>query len=490
MTTAQQFCKECQQERKQFAAEGTSHSPSCAALWRLAFGADEDAWRCVQTIFAPWLQRLGDAALSQVPKVSGLSKQDLPDLMQDVWHNLWRYVARNRADAQALVANDEIGRVIALLKTIAKNRVLELCRKPRGYEEPFPTDEAQDSDEDTTRQPPVGQVKPPDEEGVLDLVAFLQKHIRTEQELRVAEVIFLQGMKPQDVVALYSLLFSDVKAVNQVQQTLVRRLRSDPARRNFGGSASLEFRVEEQEVLMQDHQNPGTGCPFAEDILLDYLNGHVDAARKAAIEASPACRQAAAALQADLIEWRPSLREMFCPAQEELVAYQERRLPNTAVLLVHNHLQRCPFCRAEIQLLAAMDEVPLDEPSFARRLYTLIFQPATLSPVPVLGEGSYRTVARTPQIELLVRTTKAHGKQRSWTLFGRLRYENDQPFFALDEIFMLDLEDDEAERLTTTIDEQGAFVIKGLSAGKYELHIIAGDEEIILHDFHVGEAQP
>jgi hypothetical protein len=487
MSTVRHFCAECQQERKQFAARGESRSPGCAALWRLAFAPDDDAWGCVKTIFEPGLTRVCDTALKQAPRISGLSGEDLSDVVQDVWHNLWRYVTRNRADALLLVVGDDISRVIGLLKTTAKNRVVELCRKPRGYEEPLPADEPRDSDEGEATKPPLGQVDPPAVEGVLDLLAFVQRHIRTEQERRIAEVIFLQGMKPQDVADLYPSLFGDVRAVNQVQQNLLRRLRSDPARQNFGGSASLEFRLESHEAPMQENQNQMQPCPFAEDILIDYLNGHVDSAVKAAIERSPACRQAANALRADLAEWQPSLRQLFCPDHEELVAYHERRLAGTNAIRLHNHVQRCPFCRAEVAMLAAMDAVPLDPPSLVRRLYEFVFQPATLGPVPVLGEGSYRTVERTPQIELLIRTTKAYGKQRSWSLFGRLRYEDDQPFLPVDEILMRDLADEEALVYTTTIDEHGAFTIKGLSAGKYELRIIAGDEEIILHDFLVGE---
>ena len=487
MSTVRQFCAECQQERKQFAAHGESRSPGCAALWRLAFAPDDDAWGCVKTIFEPWLARVCDTALKHAPRISGLSGEDLSDVVQDIWHNLWRYVMRNRADALLLVVGDDISRLIGLLKTTAKNRVVELCRKPRGYEEPLPADEPLDSDEGQAAKPPLGQVDPPAVEGMLDLLAFVQRHIRTEQEQRIAEVVLLHGMKAQDVLDLYADTFANIEEVRQVQQNLLRRLRSDPARQNFGGSASLEFRLESHEVPMQENQNQPEPCPFAEDILIDYLNGHVDAAVKAAIERSPACRQAANTLQADLTAWQPSLREMFCPDNEGLVAYQERRLTGTDYLVTHTHVQRCPFCRAEVEMLAAMDVVPLDVPSLARRLYEFIFQPATLGPVPVLGEGSYRTIERTPQIELLIRTTKAYGKQRSWSLFGRLRYEDDQPFLPVDEILMSDLTDEEALVYTTTIDEHGAFTIKGLNAGKYELRIIAGDEEIILHDFLVGE---
>ena len=491
LATVQQLCTACQQERRQFAANGESRSPGCASLWRLAFAPDDDAWICVKTIFEPWLTRVCAAALKQAPRVCGLSAQDLPDLVQDVWHNLWRYVARNRDAALSLVAGDEISRVIGLLKTTAKNRVIELCRRPRSYEEPLPPDEPLDSDEEKAPKLPLGQIEPPVAAGVLDLLALVQRHIRTEQERRIAEVIFLQGMKAQDVFDLYADHFATLAEVRQVQQNLVRRLRSDPARQNFGVSASLEFRFDVDEVLMPEKQTQFEPCPFNEDIMIDYINGHVDAATKAAIERSPACRQAANALQADLAAWQPALRAMFCPDNEELVAYQERHLTGTAYLVTHNHVQRCPFCRTEVAMLTAMDAVPLDEPTLARRLYEFIFQPATLGPVPVLGEGSYRTVERTPQIELLVRTTRTGGrtggKQQNWMLFGRLRYEGDQPVTQVEAIVMQDLEDEDASEFSTTVDEHGAFTIKGLDAGLYRVRILCENEEIILHKFTVGD---
>lgn len=238
---------------------------------------------------------------------------------------------------------------------------------------------------------------------------------------------------------------------------------------------------------MQEDQNPDTGCPFEEDVLLAYLNGHVDAALKAAIERSPVCQQAAAVLQADLVEWQPSLRAMVCPDYEELVAYQERRLNGTAELLVHNHVQRCPFCRTEIAMLTAMDEVPLAPSTLARRLYALIFQPATLSPVPVLGEGSYRTIARTPQIELLVRTMRTAGRQGQWMVIGKLRYAGDQPVPQVESIVLQDLEDPAAPAWSTTIDDKGSFTLKAIEAGMYRLHILMATEELILHEFKIGE---
>lgn len=312
----------------------------------------------------------------------------------------------------------------------------------------------------------------------------MRKYIQTAKEWIVAEIILLQGMKPQDVLDLYPNEFTDISDVNQTRQTLLRRIRNDPARPKSSDSASLEFRLTDHDEV---RMNGLDACPFDEGILLDYVNGQVDATTKAAIERTPVCMQAAAALQAELVAWRPALRTLICPAGETLVAYQERRLHEN-FWPIHAHIQRCPACQAELAMLAVIDDVPLQEPpSLARRLYELIFQPATLAPVPVLGEGSYRTIERTPQIELLVRTTRTAGKQRNWLLMGRLRYDDEQPFTQVESIIVQDIEDQEASARSATVDEMGTFTIKGLDAGLYRIHILLPGEEIILHEFRIGE---
>ncbi|MFN8444639.1 MAG: carboxypeptidase-like regulatory domain-containing protein [Caldilineaceae bacterium] len=484
MSEIKQLCELCQKERSQFAQDGNPRSPGCAALWRQAFAADERAWECVQSIFAPWVSRLCIAAIDKSPKFAGLSKEDLPDVRQDVWLNLVGYSTRNSEAVLQLVERDDISRVIGLIKTTVKNRVLELCRKPRGNEEPLLEGDESTNEERAIRNQELPHIEPPDSESKLDLLAFIKKHIQTAKEAIVAEVILLQAMKPQDVFDLYPQHFKDVKEINQTLQTLVRRMRNDPARRNLGGSASLHFRLDQDEVRM-DFSEP---CPYDESILLDYLNGHLDSETRQAIERSPACIAAATALRADVEEWRPSLRQLFCPNSERLVDYQERRLTGTDYLVVHKHVQNCPYCRAELAMLAAVDDVAEKaQPSLARRIYQLLFQPATLAPVPMRGEGSYRTIERSPQIELLVKSTKTSGKQDNWMLLGRLRYEDDQPVTPVEAIRLHDLEDEEAPEVSTTVDEMGRFTLKGLDAGRYRLHILMPQEEIILHEFRIGD---
>ena len=282
------ICDACQKERQIFSEDGFKHSPACAKLWQLAFKKDDDAWNCVKTIFEPWVNRLCGTAIAKAPAVSGLSKEDVVDVVQDIWHNLLRYIVRNPEEAGKLVERDDISRVIGLIKTTSKNRVLELCRKPRGNEDTLfdGDDSAEDDGVFSARQVP--KMASLHSESLLDLLAFIKKHIQTTKEAIVAEVILLQAMKPQDVFDLYPQHFKDVKDVNQTLQTFVRRMRNDPARRNFDGSASLQFRLDQDEVRM-DISEP---CPYDEGILLDYLNVHLELHLRQAIERSPACMAA------------------------------------------------------------------------------------------------------------------------------------------------------------------------------------------------------
>lgn len=484
MSDTKQLCELCQKERRQFAQDNNPHSPGCAALWRMAIAKNEEAWGCLQTTLGGWLNQLCKAALNRAAPHLGLSHADPADLVQDVWHNLWRYMVRNPADAIQLVEQNEIGRVIGLIKTTAKRRVIELGRKATAGSRPLLEDRPNSEEQPEETWGEVGKVEPHKPELMLDLLAFLQKHIQTVKERIVAEVIFLQEMKPQDVLDLYPAHFQNIDEVNQTRQTLVRRMRADPARQNFLRFASLPNRVDQKEVRM-DGSDP---CPYNEGILLDYLNGHLDVQTQRAIERSPACIAAANALQADVVAWQPGLRQMFCPSSERLVDYQERHISGTEYLVIHNHVQHCSWCRAEIEMLAAVDEVgEVAKPSLARRIYELIFQPATMAPVPMRGEGSYRTIERSPQIELLIRTSRIPGRQGTWMLFGRLRYEGDQPVTQVDSIVMQDIEDQNMPEYLAKVDDKGTFTIRNLEEGSYRMRINRENEEIVLRQIKIGD---
>lgn len=230
-------------------------------------------------------------------------------------------------------------------------------------------------------------------------------------------------------------------------------------------------------------------CPYDDATLLDYLRGAVPTAVQQSIEQSPDCREAAQQLAAEVRLLTPLLREAVCPDIDLLLDYQEGRLTGTQRLIVHRHLQRCQQCQAEVAMFGAIDAVPnVDAPSFFRRVVEALFQPPTLSAVPTRGGGLYRTQTRTPQITILLRTSKVTGKPRTWTLYGQLRADGEAPMVDGERITLQSLDKPENAAIEAVIEANGVFTCKGLAAGRYSLHVITAEEEILIRELKVGDA--
>lgn len=225
-------------------------------------------------------------------------------------------------------------------------------------------------------------------------------------------------------------------------------------------------------------------CPFDDATLLDYLRDAVPTAVRARIEQSPACRQAAQQLAAEVTLLTPLLREAVCPEIELLLDYQEGRLTGTQRLVVHHHLQRCQQCQAEVAMFGAIDAVPtVEPPSFLRRVVEAFFQSPTLSPAPVRGGVLFY---RTPQIGIHLYSIKSPGKARTWVLQGLVRTVDDQPFTQCEDILLANLAEPEAPTQHALLDPSGTFRFSNLEASRYRLHLITAEEEILIREITVG----
>lgn len=225
-------------------------------------------------------------------------------------------------------------------------------------------------------------------------------------------------------------------------------------------------------------------CPFDDATLLAYLRDAVPATVRQSIEQSPACRHAAQQLAAEVRLLTPLLREAVCPEIEQLLEYQEGRLTGTPRLVVHQHLQRCKQCQAEVAMFGAIDAVPaVAPPSLVRRVVAALFQPPTLSPVPVRGGMLFY---RAPQIGIYLYSLKSPGKARTWVLQGLVRTVDDQPFTACEELRLVNLDEPALPALPATLDPAGAFRFSDLEMGRYRLHLITAEEEILIREIAVG----
>lgn len=242
-------------------------------------------------------------------------------------------------------------------------------------------------------------------------------------------------------------------------------------------------------------------CPFDEVVLLDYINGHLDAQSRAEIERSPGCLDAARTLRLEMEEMQPLLRGMLCPDVDTLVAYQQHELADAEQLRIGRHVERCRYCAEELQLLAVADETwladvpeanPISEPRIEeasehplRKLMRTVREafliPPTLLPSPVLGEmWTYQT----PQITIDLAPSLVDDEELSWTVGGAVRTTEGELFTEVERAVLVPLVG--GEEIVATIEAPGEFVFKGLDAGKYRLQIITPTEEVFIREIEIG----
>lgn len=122
-------------------------------------------------ILEPWVMRLCSVAIAKAPAISGLSRDDVADVVQDIWYNLLRFAVGNPTKALELLAQDDISRVMGLVKTTVKNRVIEIGRKYHGYTLSLPDDNSADGDKDGAGTSEFQTVEPSASEPILDITS-------------------------------------------------------------------------------------------------------------------------------------------------------------------------------------------------------------------------------------------------------------------------------------------------------------------------------
>jgi hypothetical protein len=515
MPAIQELVTQCLAERHAFRSKGERHSPACIQLLRRAFARDELAWEAVCTqVFKEDVRRFIHAATSVSAQAGfAFTPEDREDAVQETWLAFRRSAVKR----PQLLQGDELGPVMKYLQDCAKSGVGMVKRRfPPRPEAALGELAGEDDGEAPAGALPLQrhtQARPArslidERQRLSELIREIDKIIETEEERIVAQERFLNGSMPREMVKDYPHLFpgdtdqARIKYVNNVVDRLLARIRKLPAfqvefrsaRRKSGDAAFLQFSMLDDSELDEAKMPIDEPCPYDNATLLDYIRNEAPPALRTAIERSPACVEAAAILAEDIERLTPLIRMVLCPDVETLIDYQARRLPGAQQLVVHRHVQNCRPCQVEIAMFDAVDAVSLqDEPSLVRRIYESLFLPPTLSGVPVRGalpSIHYRTQIRTPAIDIFIFTQKSSGKARTWTLRGELRSEDGLQFIQVEKIILHAVNPvaaTEAVEVTTTLDEDGMFVLRGLETGVYSLQIFTNEEEVLVRALKVGD---
>jgi len=236
-----------------------------------------------------------------------------------------------------------------------------------------------------------------------------------------------------------------------------------------------------------DNRQTSLDCPHDETILLDYITGLASAKLRSEIERTPSSIAEAKSLAQEIGPWMPYLHRLACPDTEQLVNCQEKRLSGTERLVIKRHIDLCPLCREELQILQDMDDVPISLPMNPLREWVeALLQPSL---IPAIGQAVRGDIQcyRTPDLLIHINTRKGHGQPRSWTLRGQMRDEDGLPFIDVESVELQSLEpNEEPSTYPCTLDAKGAFVFRELPSGQYRLTVITPDSEISIRQLGIG----
>ncbi|MCB0129165.1 MAG: hypothetical protein KDE58_43160, partial [Caldilineaceae bacterium] len=466
----------CEKERKAYREFSLDNSPACAELFRRAFQQDEEAWFVIRALFMPLLMSWASVQ----------STLDQEDIIQDALTEFFRFAP----NSSTLAADDRIGPVLTYLRSCVKSSLSKRYRKQRILEH-------------SLDDPNIFLPDADDQVSGLELRQILQdrldKLLYDETERLVFQLRLVEGIAPRKIFEQYRELFSNIEELRQIIQRIVRRLRADETlkslhgipssqRRNLGIDASLKIELL-NHTDSKENIDVNTLCQLNEAILLDYITGVASAEIQAQIEASPACQLAAKQLAEDILPLLPLLERINCPDGTALVAYQEKQLRGSEQLVIHRHIEHCAFCREELQLFEAIDQVPLaPQPGPLRRIIDAILQTPAASPTqlqPVVRGQILRYAA--PQVIIQLSTRVESGKQRSWRLSGQLRRADGQLFTDAAQIVLCQLDRQEPVHRETVPKETGMFVFAEVEGGKYTLSVLTDEEEIVIRELMLGD---
>lgn len=464
----------CQKERAQFQQANTLPSPACLEIFRRAFTSTADqqaAWSAIHTLFERMMYKW----------ISVQSQVEPEDVIQDA------FLAFVRAAPQKpdLLNHDSLGPLVEYMRRCTKSALLQMVRKHRVITPPVSLDVYFDSLEQ-----PDDMVQTALRE---DLKKRLDELLESAEDRLVFELRFECNIKPQAIFANHPELFPTYQAVATVVQRLTRRLRKDPVLQNLYGmrqkpedSVFLKMSILEDEAGNAKDSGVDIPCPYDEVVLLDYITGLATPTLVAAIEQSVACHQTARTLAGELGQLLQVGQRLHCPDIETLIDYQERRLTGAAHLVVHRHMQQCPLCQKEWQMLTALDAVALESPmGVVRRMVEALFQaPLTLA---VRGDWLHY---QTPNLVLNIGVRQSTGKGRTWTLRAQLRTQEGNLITERVEQALLRRLDEPAQApvVATLIAGEPSLTFRELATGEYALHVMTADEEIVIRKIVVGSA--
>ena len=232
-----------------------------------------------------------------------------------------------------------------------------------------------------------------------------------------------------------------------------------------------------------------TNCVFPPELedwqILAYLDNR-EANQETAyhLEKCPYCRKKAEALE--LLQKRLTTRlfRLTCPPAIQLGEYHLRMLPAPQMLVVAQHLRECPHCARELAQLEEFfldDLAPTPEDSLLGQAKVLIarlvgageltFTPTTAA---LRGQGKGPITFAAEGIIIVLDIQSATGGRAN--ILGQVAADNQDDWTGA----LVELRKDNQLRISSTVDDLGAFRCEGVIPGQQELRIIPKNGSLVV----------
>ncbi|MEM8534112.1 MAG: sigma-70 family RNA polymerase sigma factor [Chloroflexota bacterium] len=180
-------------------------SPQAITLFRSAFAGNTDAWAALHTSYTPLMQYW-------------IVRQYLVD-PEEIIQEAWLAFARYAPCRPSLVEPESLGPVLAYLRTCVKTTLISRYRQEQRCVMTVREGNIGTEMSSTTMDNSIVRR--------IILQERVNKLVNSEDERIIFQLRFVDGMKPQSIVAAHPDRFPDARIVYTLVQRLVQRLRRD-----------------------------------------------------------------------------------------------------------------------------------------------------------------------------------------------------------------------------------------------------------------------
>jgi hypothetical protein len=224
-----------------------------------------------------------------------------------------------------------------------------------------------------------------------------------------------------------------------------------------------------------------------------FLDGEADPDTKLHLQQCKHCRDRAKTLEREQKLLTSQLYRASCPSTDELGEFHLRMLPSDQMLIISQHVRECPLCTREIdqlkEFLSGLGPAP--EGNLMQRTKRMVAQ--------LVSGGGATGIAGEPSLALrgesdtpltfevsgiLIVIDIQEAVDGKLNIFGQVAAEQQDDWTAA----LVKLNQKDQPEITTTVDDLGAFQLKGILPGSVDLQIVAKDStEIVIPTFESSD---